>query len=72
MIWETRLPTLSSDFIRHLAENYDLSGGQIDNIVRKHTMHQVIKDDEPELADIIQWCKEENMQGEYTKIGFRV
>jgi len=72
MIWETRLPTLSSDLVRHLAENFDLTGGQIDNIVRKHTMHQVIKDEEPELTDIVKWCKEENMQAQYSKIGFRI
>jgi hypothetical protein len=72
MIWETRLPSLSSDFIRHLAEHYDLTGGQIDNIVRKHTMHQIIKDEEPDFTDIIKWCREENMQGNYAKIGFRI
>jgi hypothetical protein len=72
MIWETRLPLLSMDFIRHLAENFNLTGGQIDNIVRKHTMHQVIKDKEPELTDIVKWCREESMIDEYAKIGFRI
>jgi hypothetical protein len=72
MIWETRLPSLSSDFIRHLAEHFDLTGGQIDNVVRKHTMHQIVKDKEPDFQDIIQWCREENMQEGYSKIGFRI
>ncbi len=72
MIWETRLPSLSSDFIRHLAEHFDLTGGQIDNVVRKVAMHQILKDEEPDFTDILKWCREENMHGEYTRIGFRI
>jgi len=71
-IWENRLPDLSSDIIRHLAEKYDFTGGQIDNVLRKHTMYQVIRGEDPEPQDIVQWCREENMQEEYKQVGFRL
>ena len=71
MIWETRLPSVSADFIRYLAEHFDITGGQIDNVVRKYTMHQILKDRDPDPQEIITWCREENMQDEYSKIGFR-
>jgi len=70
MIWETRMPSVSSDIIKYLAEHFDLSGGQIDNVIRKYTMHQILKDRDPEFQEIITWCREENMQDEYRKIGF--
>lgn len=72
MIWETRLPELETDFIRYLAGRFEFTGGQIDNIVRKHVMHQVIKDEEPDTQDIIAWCREENLQEGYKSIGFRL
>lgn len=70
-IWETRLPDQGTDLIRHLAEKYEFTGGEIDNIIRKYTTHQIIKGLDPEPQDIITWCREENMQEEYTKIGFK-
>jgi len=70
-IWETRLPGQEPDLIRHLAEKYEFTGGQIDNIIRKYTTHQIIKGEEPDPRDIITWCREENMQEEYKQIGFR-
>jgi len=72
MIWESRLPEMSSDFIRYISEHFDFTGGQIDNILRKYTMHQVLKDEDPEHKDVVQWCREENMQDEYRKIGFKI
>jgi SpoVK/Ycf46/Vps4 family AAA+-type ATPase len=72
LIWITRLPDLDRDFIRHISGNYDFSGGQIDNIVRKYVMHQVLRDTDPSLQDIIAWCREEGMQEGYKKVGFRM
>ncbi len=71
-IWETCLPDFPSDFIRHLAERYEFTGGQINNIIRKYTMHQIIKAEDPEPQDVIIWCREEDVHEGYHKIGFRL
>jgi hypothetical protein len=72
LIWETRLPELDREFVRHLSERFDFSGGQIDNIVRKYVTHQVLRDKDPSLHNIIAWCLEEGMQEGNTRIGFRM
>lgn len=71
LIWETRLPEMDKAFVRHLSERFDFTGGQIDNIVRKYVMQQILRDNDPSLQDIISWCREEGMQENYKKIGFR-
>ena len=72
LIWEARLPDLGREFIRHISERFDFSGGQIDNIARKYVMHQIIRDNDPSMQDIIAWCSEEGMQEGHKKVGFRV
>ena len=71
-IWETCLPDIVSDFIRHLAERYEFTGGQIDNVIRKYTMHQVFNGEDPEPQDIIIWCREEDNQELYRKKWLRL
>ena len=41
-IWKSKLDWLNDDMIMNVTENYDLSGGQIDNIVRKITMDEIL------------------------------
>ena len=40
-IWNTMLPSLSEEERVELATNYDFSGGQIENIVRKYTVDSI-------------------------------
>jgi len=72
LIWETRLPELEKDFIRYLSERFDFTEGQIDNIIRKYIMHQIIRDKDPGPQDIINWCREENLQEGYHRVGFKM
>ena len=72
LIWESRLPELDKEFVMHLAERFDFSGGQIDNIVRKYVTHQVLRDKDPSQHNILSWCLEEGIQEGNKRIGFRV
>lgn len=56
-IWKSKLGWLSDDVISNVAENYDLSGGQIDNIVRKITMDEVLTGKLPDTNELRNLCK---------------
>ena len=71
-IWRDKLPSLSEDDARRLASGFDFSGGEIDNIVRKATMEEVISGNEPSLGDIVSFCEHERLtgSGRGARIGF--
>lgn len=73
-IWRSKMPRLSEDEALSLAKNYDLSGGEIDNIVRKAIMTQIVNEtDETSIDKIIEFCENEKFdKTNGTKIGFRV
>ena len=53
------------------AAHYDFSGGQIDNIVRKAIMNEIVKGESPTLATLQSLCAEEHIsRGTTSKIGF--
>lgn len=70
-IWKSKLPWLTDEDSKDLASRYELSGGEIDNIVRKATMEEVLSGNRPTLEVIRQWCRDEKMNdGSSRKIGF--
>ena len=70
-IWMDKLPRLSENEAEQLASTYDFSGGQIDNIVRKSLMEEVIKGKNPTLPTLRTMCAQEKISGNgRTKIGF--
>ena len=69
-IWKSKMEWLSDDAIRTFATDYDFSGGQIDNIVRKVTMDEVITGKRPKVEELIALCKNEKLGGVERKIGF--
>lgn len=70
-IWKSKLDWLSEDTIAAVAQNYDLSGGQIDNIVRKITMDEVLTGKRPDFAELTALCKTERLgNAAERKIGF--
>jgi hypothetical protein len=70
-IWLTKLPSLSLDDAETLASSYDFSGGQIDNVVRKALMQEVIKGDKPTINSLIELCSEEKItKNNFKRIGF--
>jgi len=58
-IWQSKLSWLSSDFTQKLSTDFSLSGGEIDNIVRKVTMKEVLTGERPEQDDIYGFCQNE-------------
>ncbi len=73
-IWKNKMPKLSKKKATVLANSYDFSGGEIDNIVRKCIMDEVISGKKASLEDIETLCKQEhiNKQRSAKRIGFRV
>jgi SpoVK/Ycf46/Vps4 family AAA+-type ATPase len=69
-IWATKLPDLDPQAVATLAQSFELTGGQIDNIVRKYLLHNILNDTTPDLGQIEQMCTEESLHGAASRIGF--
>ncbi len=68
-IWKDKIPSLSDADTMHLAVNFCLSGGQIENVSRKVLMKKVLHNEESSLIEIIAMCKNEHLDGK-RKIGY--
>ncbi len=73
LIWKDKLSTLNEEQARELAHRYDFSGGEIDNIVRKVTMNEVLYGSNPDINYLHTLCSQERLGHETTRnrIGFR-
>ena len=60
-IWMNKLSWLDKESATEFATEYDFSGGQIDNIVRKIAMNEVITGERPAITDIHDMCKYEKI-----------
>jgi hypothetical protein len=69
-IWQSAIPELSDADAQVLAERFNFSGGQIENIARKHTVECILSDETPTLEILIGFCKEESLVTQETRIGF--
>lgn len=70
-IWQEKLPILSSKESRILAEKFQFSGGEMENIARKCAMQEIMQGDILNFTDIEGLCKNEKWSGEEKrKIGF--
>ena len=71
-IWQTMLPALAEPDARTLATRFDLSGGEIENIVRKHTVKAILSvKDTTDIQEIITTCQHERIsQNNRPKMGF--
>ena len=71
-IWRSMLPELSEKEAHQLSADFDFSGGQIENIVRKKTVRALISGQEPTFAEIRELCQEEELdnQSSRRRIGF--
>ena len=61
-IWMNKLSWLDEKAATEFARDYDFSGGQIDNIVRKIAMNEVITGERPAITDIHDMCKCEKLE----------
>ena len=60
-IWKSKLKWLSEEHCGRLAFRYDLSGGEIDNIVRKAIMEEVRSGRRPSVETLELWCRSEKL-----------
>ncbi len=70
-IWKDKMPHLTDEEAMKLASHFDFSGGEIDNIVRKATMEEVVSGVAPTLERLIILCGEEKISTEGRKMGFQ-
>jgi SpoVK/Ycf46/Vps4 family AAA+-type ATPase len=68
-IWMDKIPVLSDEDAKILAENYDFSGGQIENVVRKKEIHEILNGELVQFSLIREFCEEELLVKQ-SKIGF--
>ncbi len=70
-IWENRICSLPVASLNSLSK-HELSGGQIDNIVRKATMNEILTGEVPCLEKLEELCSEEKISDSSTgsRIGF--
>lgn len=70
-IWALKLPRLSTYECESLASQFDFSGGQIDNVVRKSEITEIINGQSVDFDQIICFCNEEILNNNHrNKIGF--
>lgn len=71
-IWRTMLKGLSTEDAQTLASQFDLSGGEIENIARKHSVNAILSGKEDfDIEELINTCRHERIsQSSRTKIGF--
>jgi len=58
-IWKSKLRWINEDFAQKLAFEFSFSGGEIDNIVRKIVMNEVLIGKKPEESEIYSYCLNE-------------
>ena len=71
-IWQQMIPELNEVDATTLANNFDFSGGQIENVARKFSINTILHGQASELLPLLNsYCQEERLQGSCTrKIGF--
>jgi len=72
-IWQTMIPGLDVTTAYTLAECYDFSGGQIENIARKRTVDLILNGVEPSIERLHALCRAEQLSDKPTarrRVGF--
>lgn len=72
-IWMSMIPALSEETAMALAKEFDLSGGQIENVARKRTVEVILSGVEPSLDQLRDYCCSEKLSSkdsDRAKIGF--
>jgi len=70
-IWNSKLPTLTENECNTLANRFDFSGGQIDNIIRKNEIYEILHGITVDFNSIVEFCNSELLLRSKTfKVGF--
>lgn len=74
LIWKNELPGVDEDIISFIAEKYNLSGGQIENVVRKIKLDEILHEKVIDRPTLNKLCKQEYLNTpsrEKRAIGFK-
>lgn len=71
LIWQSKMQDFSDTDAQALAESFVLTGGQIDNVVRKYTLENILKDTPPNLEELKELCAAEYFGKKDGMIGFK-
>jgi SpoVK/Ycf46/Vps4 family AAA+-type ATPase len=70
-IWQSMMPDLKEDEARQLAGEFDFSGGQIENIVRKRFIDEVLGGGTVDIEGLRSLCRHEHLESKRRQnIGF--
>jgi SpoVK/Ycf46/Vps4 family AAA+-type ATPase len=72
-IWQTMIPELTETESAALADSYELSGGQIENVARKHAINSILHGDTKDLLPVLRnYCNNERLctKRELRRVGF--
>ncbi len=69
-IWALRLPDLTPQEAQLLAVRFPFSGGQIDNIVRKKEIEEIVSGRPVCLEQLLSFCEAETLAAQRARIGF--
>lgn len=71
-IWQSKLNWLPEDQAKQLASEYNFSGGEIDNVVRKATMEEILNGSKVTINRLEELCKSEKLitSNSERKMGF--
>lgn len=71
-IWRTIIPTLNEEDSRYLANKYDFSGGQIENIARHYTIGKILHGESKDIRkELSEYCNNERLEShDKRNIGF--
>ena len=72
-IWKVKLPKVKKPILKQLSTLYSLSGGQIDNVVRKVILNELVGEKADSIESLSLLCKQElslSQKGQRTSIGF--
>jgi SpoVK/Ycf46/Vps4 family AAA+-type ATPase len=69
-IWRLKMPGLPATDYSALAKQFNFTGGQIDNIVRKYEIFKIVQNKKANLKQLERFCREELLDGEIKKMGF--
>lgn len=73
LIWKSKLEWLTDEQAEQLAGRFDFSGGEIDNVVRKVLINQVLTGEYPSVEQLGEYCESEKMDKkavQHNRVGF--
>lgn len=71
-IWRTMIPALNEEDSRYLANKYDFSGGQIENIARHYAIGKILHGESKDIRkELSEYCNNERLEShDKRNIGF--